>query len=120
MGSLVLSLNKKMTKLFQIVLIFGIFAAITSKSFNNVAEEDESEEYYYDDYYQDAYDYLEDEDSNEDDFESNEGYGDDEEVEEFQGNEEGEKFEGNEEDGDEGYGRSGSEEYEYEWVYYYD
>merc|ERR1711915_629658 len=48
MGSLVLSLNKKMTKLFQIVLIFGIFVAISSKSVNNVAEEDESEEYYYD------------------------------------------------------------------------
>merc|ERR1711868_286203 len=67
-----------MMKFFQLILIFGMFAAISSKSVNNVAEEDEGEEEeYYEDYYEEYndefYNYLEDTEDDED-----EEYGDDE------------------------------------------
>merc|ERR1712198_57560 len=88
-----------MMKLFQLILIFGIFAAISSKSVNNVAEEDEGEE---EEYYADYYEEYNDEFYNLEDAAEDEEYGDDEEGDEY----------GEEEEG-EGYGSD--EEYEYEY-----
>merc|ERR1712189_80614 len=76
-------------KLFQLILIFGIFAAISSKSVNNVAEEDEGEEEeYYADYYEEYNDEFynledaaDDEDEEYGEEEEGEGYGSDEEYE---------------------------------------
>merc|ERR1712198_393341 len=69
MGNLIQTIIRvtklNMMKFFQLILIFGMFAAISSKSVNNVAEEDEGEEEeYYEDYYEEYndefYNYLED------------------------------------------------------------
>merc|ERR1712198_439672 len=108
MGNLIQTIIRvtelNMMKFFQLILIFGMFAAISSKSVNNVAEEDEGdEEEYYEDYYEeynDEFYNLEDADDDED-----EEYGDDEEGDEY----------GEEEEG-EGYGSD--EEYEYYYEYY--
>merc|ERR1712198_721149 len=91
MGNLIQTIIRvtklNMMKFFQLILIFGMFAAISSKSVNNVAEEDEGEEEeYYEDYYEEYndefYNYLEDTEGDEyGEEEEGEGYGSDEEYE---------------------------------------